>query len=124
MGGAAVVVPSAAKLLSVLAYMLFIGVILNTSLAIFNMIPLPPFDGSRVVHVFLPAKWYFAIMKYERFIMIAILVMFWIFPMGWLSKATNGLAFGILRIAGLKNGTPPIGILNILLNYVEAALTL
>ena len=57
MRGAAVAVSGATKLLSVLAYMLFIGVILNTSLAIFNMIPLPPFDGSRVSHVFLPAKW-------------------------------------------------------------------
>ena len=124
MRGAAVAVSGATKLLSVLAYMLFIGVILNTSLAIFNMIPLPPFDGSRVIHVFLPAKWYFAIMKYEQFIMIAILVMFWIFPMGWLSNATSGLAFGILRIAGLKNGTPPVGTFNILRYYVESALTL
>lgn len=124
MRGAAVAVSGATKLLSVLAYMLFIGVILNTSLAIFNMIPLPPFDGSRVIYVFLPAKWYFAIMKYEQFIMIAILVMFWIFPMGWLSTATEGLASGILWLAGMKNGTPPVGTFNILRYYVESALTL
>ena len=122
--GASLAVPTSVKLLSVLAYMLFIGVILNTSLAIFNMIPLPPFDGSRVIHVFLPSKWYFAIMKYEQFIMIAILVMFWIFPMGWLSSATEGLASGILWLTGMKNGTPPVGSLNTLLFYVEAALTL
>lgn len=123
-GGASIAVPAVAKLLSVLAYMLFMGVILNTSLAIFNMIPLPPFDGSRIVHVFLPSKWYFAIMKYERIIMIVILVMFWFFPMGWLSKTTQYLAFGILRIAGLKNGTAPVGTFNTLRYYVEFALTL
>ena len=122
--GATIAVSGAAKFLSVLAYMLFIGVILNTSLAIFNLIPVPPFDGSRIAHVFLPAKWYFAIMKYEQIIMIAILVMFWIFPMTWLSKATQYLAFGILRIAGLKNGTAPVGTFNILRYYVESALTL
>ena len=121
--GATLAVSGAAKFLSVLAYMLFIGVILNTSLAIFNLIPIPPFDGSRIAHVFLPAKWYFAIMKYEQYIMIAILIMFWFLPMRWLSSATNSLASVILWIAGMKNGTYPVGILNVLLNYVEAALT-
>ena len=44
------------------------------SFAIFNMIPIPPFDGSRVLFAFLPDKYYFGIMKYERYIMIALLV--------------------------------------------------
>ncbi len=48
--------------------------IYNFSLAIFNMIPIPPFDGSRVLFAFLPDKYYFGIMKYERYIMIAALV--------------------------------------------------
>lgn len=46
----------------------------NFSFAIFNMIPIPPFDGSRVLFAFLPDKYYFGIMKYERYIMIALLV--------------------------------------------------
>ena len=48
---------------------------LNVALAIFNMIPIPPFDGSRLLYVFLPPKAYFSIMKYERYIMIALLIM-------------------------------------------------
>ncbi len=46
---------------------------LNIGLMVFNLIPLPPFDGSRIFLSFLPAKTYFAIMQYERFILIGIL---------------------------------------------------
>ena len=43
---------------------------LNLLLALFNLIPIPPLDGSRIAFMFLPAKWYFGLMKYERIIMI------------------------------------------------------
>ncbi len=39
---------------------------INIGLGIFNLIPIPPFDGSRILNVILPQKWYFRIMKYER----------------------------------------------------------
>ena len=53
---------------------------LNLTFAVFNMIPLPPFDGSRIFLVFLPPKYYFGIMKYERFIMVAVLVLMSVKP--------------------------------------------
>ncbi len=40
----------------------------------FNLIPIPPFDGSRIALAFLPSKIYFGIMKYERQIMLGLLV--------------------------------------------------
>ena len=48
---------------------------LNIYLALFNMLPIPPFDGSRLFLAFLPTKLYFKVMRYERIIMIVIMVM-------------------------------------------------
>ena len=38
----------------------------NIGIAIFNLIPVPPLDGSRVLNALLPAKIYFKLMRYER----------------------------------------------------------
>lgn len=55
----------------------------NALLCIFNLIPIPPLDGSRIVSLLLPAKWYFKVMQYERYIMIGFLVlMFMLSRMG------------------------------------------
>lgn len=70
---------------------------LNFVFAVFNLIPIPPFDGSRLALVFLPPKTYFGIMKYERQIMfgllISLLVLSYVFdfsPFGWIAqKLTN-----------------------------------
>ena len=49
---------------------LFLGIFftVNVGLGLFNLIPIPPFDGSRLLNVVLPPKYYFGIMKYERYI--------------------------------------------------------
>lgn len=56
---------------------MFVGFVaqINVSLAIFNLIPIPPFDGSRILFTFLPQKYYFKIMKYEQFIFIGVLAL-------------------------------------------------
>ena len=50
---------------------------LNINLAVFNLVPMPPLDGSRILYIVLPPKWYFGVMKYERYISLAILLLFW-----------------------------------------------
>ncbi len=47
---------------------------LNISLAIFNLIPLPPLDGSRIFLIWLPYRKYARILQYERQISMAFLL--------------------------------------------------
>ena len=58
----------------------------------FNLLPIPPLDGSRILTLFLPQDKYFGIMKYERYIFG---VLFIVVFLGLLDKP---LAF-------LQNGT-------------------
>ena len=71
---------------------------LNLALAVFNLIPVPPFDGSRIFLSFLPTKLYFQVMKYERYIMLGILVallissyVFDFSPTAWLAQKVTTL---------------------------------
>ncbi len=47
--------------------------LMNYMLAIFNMIPVPPFDGSRIIMGVLPTNVYFKLMKHERTVMYVLL---------------------------------------------------
>ena len=60
------------EIVSVMGYFFGLVARINVSLAIFNLIPLPPFDGSRILFTFLPQKYYFKIMQYEQFIFIGV----------------------------------------------------
>ena len=104
---------------SLFLYMLYLGVIMNINLAIFNLIPVPPFDGSRIFYAFLPSKWYFGVMRYERYIMLAFLLLFafgtFTGPLNWV---LNKVAYGLLHVVGLTSGNDA-GVLSWMLTYVE-----
>lgn len=40
--------------------------VMNIGIALFNLIPLPPLDGSRILGLILPPKLYFKVLKHER----------------------------------------------------------
>ncbi len=42
-------------------------ILLNVNLAVFNLLPIPPLDGSKIFLTLLPQKIYYEIMRYERF---------------------------------------------------------
>ena len=45
---------------------------INIGLAVFNFLPLPPLDGSKILAVFLPNKFLFKYYQYERYIIFAV----------------------------------------------------
>ena len=49
--------------------------ILSAGLAVFNLFPIPPLDGSKVLFAVLPDRWYDKLMRYERYGMILMAVL-------------------------------------------------
>ena len=58
-----------------------LGIVINLVLAIFNMLPVPPLDGGRVVHGLLPPSHAERFARLERFGIIAVLVGFFLVPL-------------------------------------------
>ena len=82
---------------------LSIFIILNVSFGVFNMIPVPPLDGSRILLTFLPPKYYFGLMQYERYISFGLFALLYIgildYPLSWLvSTIINGMSRIVLLL--------------------------
>lgn len=59
---------------SIILNMLILTIQFNVVFAIFNLIPIPPFDGSRILYFFLPAKGRENMYKIEQYSFIIVLV--------------------------------------------------
>lgn len=66
--------PRIGKVGSYFVEMLLITAYLSTALAIFNIIPIPPLDGSKVLYSFVSDRTYTKLMYYERYGMIILVV--------------------------------------------------
>ena len=107
--------------LSLVVYILYVGIAMNIILAIFNLIPIPPFDGSRIFYAFLPQKWYFGVMRYEQYIMIGCIILFFglsYLGLNPLGAIENWLINGLFKITGMGSGTRELGLFNYLLSHL------
>ncbi len=84
-----------------IAYMLYnffyYIALINVSLAVFNLIPIPPFDGSRILFTFLPQKYYFQIMRYERYIFIGLLLIIYTGVLDLPLQIANDIVFSFIN---------------------------
>ena len=71
------------------------GVLINVVLAVLNMIPIPPLDGSRVVYWLLPDKQAAAYYRLERYGLLIILALF---GLGILGRVISPIIQTILSI--------------------------
>ena len=55
-----------------------VGIMLNIGLGIFNLIPFPPLDGSKILAYFLPNRWYYKLMEYERYAMPVLMILLFV----------------------------------------------
>ncbi len=53
-------------------------ILINIGLAVFNLLPIPPLDGSKLLYVFLPGRWlqgFFWLERYGMFVLMALLAL-------------------------------------------------
>lgn len=89
-------------LLYVIYMFFYYAAMVNVSLAVFNLIPIPPLDGSRIASLLIPQKYYFKIMQYERYIIFGVfaLIIFGVLdtPMSFVTGKIMSL---IIKLTGL-----------------------
>ena len=75
---------------------------INVNLAVFNLLPIPPLDGSRILGLILPDQLYYKVMQYERIIMLVVLALLFFGVLSWpLSFLSNLVMKGLAFVAGL-----------------------
>ena len=61
--------------LSIVGVILSTTVTVNISLMVFNLLPIPPLDGSRLWSTMLPGRWSYALEQYSQYITIGVLLL-------------------------------------------------
>lgn len=90
--------PASNPIVLALAYFFIFAASINIGLAVFNLLPIPPLDGSRILQLIIPSKYYFKFMQYERYVVILVFILLLTGvlsrPLGYLQTLLyNGLDF-------------------------------
>ena len=76
-----------------LGFFFQICMVLNAGLAVFNLLPVSPLDGSKILAILLPQKAYYWLMRYERYGFLILIVLLFI---GVLDKPLAFLREGLI----------------------------
>ena len=81
-----------------LVVMIFLGytAVLSVGLGVFNLIPIHPLDGSRVVDAFLPFSWSLKLQKYQGVILLLFIAALWF---GWLDGLMLAADSAVMNVA-------------------------
>jgi len=98
----------------VLYRFIWLFILSNLVLGLFNLLPIPPLDGGRVVNALLPAKLADTYMRLERWGILLVLLLVFVLPrlthgidpVGWLLQSVLGEAIRFV-IWATGNGTMP-----------------
>lgn len=84
--------PYNAVLDGLFVFLLYILAPLSVGLGLFNLLPIPPLDGAKVLGSLLPDQTYFRLMRYERYGMLVLLALSYF---GVTSRAISGAIQGV-----------------------------
>ncbi len=96
-------VKAGGTLLYVIYMFFYYAAFVNVSLAVFNLIPIPPLDGSRIASLLIPSKYYFKIMQYERYIILGV---FALIVLGVLDRPMSFISGNIMNLIVKLTGLP------------------
>ncbi len=75
-------------------FLLYVLAPLSIGLGLFNLLPIPPLDGAKVLGAFLPDRLYFGLMRYERYGMLLLLALSYL---GVTGGFISGAIMGVYR---------------------------
>ena len=85
----------------VLTFLVFY-ITVNVNLAVFNLLPIPPLDGSKIMFTFLPDKAVELFYRYQMFFFAALFVLLWTGPLSYvLGFLSRWVSFGLYTLTAL-----------------------
>ena len=77
------------------------AILINLVLGTFNLVPIPPLDGSKILAALAPDEWMYKILSLERYGFILVLIFLYL---GWLQVILLPVVIGFGKVFGLNFG--------------------
>ena len=95
-------IPIKLGLANAIAYPILLqAILINLVLGTFNLVPIPPLDGSKILAALAPDEWMYKILSLERYGFILVLIFLYL---GWLQVILLPVVIGFGKVFGLNFG--------------------